>query len=401
MVKVSGIALINACKVRRWRAARRQGREIALAACGCAWAAPAAARGGRPRAIAAQEGRPSAEPPDTPPPGKCGVYSKLCVSSPCQVATIACIAFYAYTFGFRTMRAWWAGERHRLVLAVEGREAGERGQSGVRGPPCWPVAACGTTPAGAAATGRLQHVCLGSRVRPLRREVGPNPTPTLSGQTAGRTWPCTGPTSSGGSSTSASPPPGARPCSPRGTFPCRWWRSSSWRSGRVRAAAFSALPCAFWGSVLCFFPNVLCPLPGVRAVREVAASRLHLPSVAPHAPANSRKLAPHGHVRDRPLPHRRPSPARAPAPKPPPPPRPPPPPPPGYSLPGYYAFKSFAEPQPWVVTACMMAFAWGSLINCAAGARGGRGAPRARPLLRAAPGALACPASPRSAHLPG
>lgn len=39
---------------------------------------------------------------------------------------------------------------------------------------------------------------------------------------------------------------------------------------------------------------------------------------------------------------------------------------PGYSLPGYYAFKSFAEPQPWVVTACMMAFAWGSLINCAA-----------------------------------
>lgn len=39
---------------------------------------------------------------------------------------------------------------------------------------------------------------------------------------------------------------------------------------------------------------------------------------------------------------------------------------PGYALPGYYAFKSAVEPQPWVLMASTMMFAWGSLINCAA-----------------------------------
>lgn len=39
---------------------------------------------------------------------------------------------------------------------------------------------------------------------------------------------------------------------------------------------------------------------------------------------------------------------------------------PGYSLPGYFAFKSNVEPEPWVLMAAVMMYSWGSLINVAA-----------------------------------
>ena len=87
---------------------------------------------------------------------------------------------------------------------------------------------------------------------------------------------------------------------------------------------------------------------------------LALPSLRPHQPNTFR----------RPPSHRRPQPSDRVDPRPAA--RPPPargcrlPFPQGYSLPGYYAFKSYDEPHPALMVAATMMFVWGSLINCAA-----------------------------------